>query len=141
MELLLDRYYSDSKVTNGNLSIDGIFECFTVEDTVRVDPNPDTPENEAKVKGQTAIPAGRYRVIITYSTRFKRLLPLLLNVPGFIGIRFHPGNDENSTEGCIVVGSALKNHRIPFGFTKPAFEALFKKMQDVKEEEIWIEVR
>ena len=59
-----------------------------------------------KVRGQTAIPIGSYRVAVTESARFKRKLPLLLNVPGFRGIRIHAGNDASDTDGCILVGSS-----------------------------------
>ena len=57
-----------------------------------------------KVYGETAIPTGIYRVIISYSNRFKKQMPLLLNVPGFAGIRIHTGNTEKDSLGCILVG-------------------------------------
>jgi hypothetical protein len=57
-----------------------------------------------KVYAQTAIPTGKYQVVMTYSSRFKKVMPLLLNVPGFSGIRIHSGNTANETEGCIITG-------------------------------------
>jgi hypothetical protein len=57
-----------------------------------------------KVPGRTAIPTGRYEVRITYSNRFKRLMPILLDVPGFDGIRIHPGNYHVNTDGCLLPG-------------------------------------
>ena len=80
--------------TTGELYVDGKFVCYTLEDAIR----------KEKIKGVTAIPAGTYDVIINMSTRFKRLMPLLLNVPDFEGVRIHPGNTAEDTEGCIRVG-------------------------------------
>lgn len=84
-----------SKVSSiGELSINGKFFCYTLEDLSRDLYQTSTIEeiNFKKVFGQTAIPYGKYNVIITYSNRFKRELPLLENVPGFEGIRIHSGN-------------------------------------------------
>ena len=75
--------------------LDGRFGVLHLEDVVR---------QGEKVPGQTAIPEGIYTVQITFSNRFKRDLPLLLNVPNFEGIRIHPGNTDADTEGCILVG-------------------------------------
>jgi len=95
MDLLLQRQPSADGCTLGQLFVDGVFECFTLEDVVRDGP---------KISNQTAIPAGRYRVEITFSPRFRRMLPEVLDVPGFTGIRIHPGNTAADTSGCILVG-------------------------------------
>lgn len=88
--------------TLGVLFRDGVFECFTVEDAIREVSG--QPVESWKVPGETAIPFGRYQVVITQSQRFGRRLPLLLNVPGFDGIRIHPGNTAQDSEGCILPG-------------------------------------
>lgn len=126
MTILIERTWCGPECTVGTLSIDGVAECFTLEDVVRPDPTPETPANEAKVYGQTAIPAGTYNVIITPSKRFKRALPLLENVPGFEGIRIHPGNTAENTEGCILVGKVRSTRSV--SESRAAFIALFAKI-------------
>ena len=98
MELKVQRIAKKPTYTIGRLYIDGEYFCDTLEDRVR------DLSKEAKVKGQTAIPTGRYRVYLTYSPRFKRILPLLEDVPQFTGVRIHRGNTAKDTEGCILVG-------------------------------------
>lgn len=96
MILELVRTERTNHSTLGTLDVDGSFFCFTLEDPVR-------PVN-LKIPGHTAIPAGRYRVQVTWSPRFKQRMPLLIGVPNFSGIRIHPGNTASDTEGCILVG-------------------------------------
>ena len=100
MELTTKRRYKKSEYTIGNLFVDGLYFCDTLEDAVR-DLKPD---GSGKIKGKTAIPAGRYEVTMTYSPKFKRRLPLLLGVPFFEGVRIHAGNTAKDTEGCLLVG-------------------------------------
>lgn len=111
MKLLLNRIFKGSEYTIGRLYVDGEYFCDTLEDVVRVLPSecPNTPKGidckcSGKIKGKTAIPSGTYKVILSYSNRFKKVLPELLNVPHFLGIRIHSGNDTSDTEGCILVG-------------------------------------
>ncbi len=101
MELDLYRGPSAHGCTIGRLAVNGHFCCWTLEDPVHDGP---------KMPGVTAIPAGRYPVTITRSQRFGVLLPLIQDVPGFEGIRFHAGNTAADTSGCILVGMA----RTPF---------------------------
>lgn len=99
MELRLERFLIGDRRTIGRLLIDGEKFCYTLEDKVR--------EPGVKIYGQTAIPEGRYQITMTWSPRFKMVLPLVNDVPGFEGIRIHSGNTEADTEGCILVGYNL----------------------------------
>ena len=107
MEIRINRIASKEDYTIGKLYINGTYFCDTLEDTDRG--LADTMQvNEIlanKLKGITAIPTGKYDVILTFSQRFKRVLPLLLNVKGFEGIRIHAGNTNKDTEGCLLVGA------------------------------------
>ena len=86
----------------GILLIDGVFVCWTLEDVVR----------EVKIPGETAIPAGRYDVRLSLSQRFQKLLPEVLAVPGFTGIRIHAGNTQADTAGCLLVGRVRAYDRV-----------------------------
>ena len=98
MELVLERRYLKPSYTIGGLSVCGTRFCDTLEDRVR------DLKQEPKVPRATAIPAGRYEVIVNRSPRFGRDLPRLLDVPGFEGILIHRGNTAKDTAGCILVG-------------------------------------
>lgn len=128
-EMLITRRTYTRNSTIGDLYIDGQYFSHTLEDTIR----------EVKVAGVTAIPYGRYEVIINFSNRFQRPMPLLLNVPGFLGVRIHSGNDASSTEGCILVGFTEADDFI--GNSKSAFSQLFSKIQkSLKHGKVWITV-
>lgn len=127
MDLILQRKDVDQERTLGELFIDGDSYCFTVEDAIR-------PE---KIEGRTAIPAGRYELVLTRSPRAARgglwtpwpdfKLPLVANVPGFEGIRIHAGNTAADTEGCILVG--LDRTANGVGSSRPA---LLRLRDDLK---------
>lgn len=120
MKLLLKRLHKTDVSTIGELYVDGVFECYTLEDV----------ERDVKIKSETAISKGTYKVIVTMSNRFKRMLPLLINVPNFEGVRIHAGNTNHDTEGCILVGQTRSKDFI--GKSRKAFDNLFKKMQKAK---------
>jgi hypothetical protein len=126
MELLLKRRWLTERSTVGELFIDGRFECFVLEDRYRPPPEP-------KVYAQTAIPCGTYEVVITQSPRFKRLLPLVVGVPGFSGIRIHPGNVPADTEGCLLPGRVRAEDRVLE--SRVAFDALFDRMMAAHQRE------
>ena len=117
MKLHLKRLHKTDKSTIGELSIDGLFECYTLEDI----------ERTVKIKGITAIPKGTYKVGISMSTRFKKELPILFDVPNFSGVRIHSGNVAEDTEGCILVGNSRSLDFI--GESRKAFNKLFAKMK------------
>lgn len=129
MELTLVRFSNDSRRCLGMLCTDGDFECFTLEDTVRID-DPSTANDESKkVMGETAIPEGTYRIILNMSPKFGKIMPRLLDVPGFDGILIHKGNTIFDTKGCILVGDMLSHDSIAPGSSTPAFDRLFKKLE------------
>lgn len=106
MEIVVVRFHKKEKYTIGKMYINGTYFCDTLEDTDRgltQEMSLDTIERK-KVYSKTAIPTGRYRVELTKSPKFGRILPLLYNVKGFEGIRIHMGNTDEDTLGCILVG-------------------------------------
>lgn len=129
MQLYLKRKTLGSFSTVGELWLNGGIECFTVEDVVRKDPDPTTPQNEGKVMHRTAIPAGTYEVIVNKSPKFKKRYPRLLNVPGFTGILIHSGNTSEDTSGCIIVGEQIFGGAIVGGTSTSAFKRLLAKLE------------
>lgn len=105
MEIVVKRIALKPTYTIGKLYIDGEYFCDTLEDTVRdLNKNGKFDNGEKKVYGETAIPYGKYEIKWTYSPRFKRYTPQLMNVPSFDGIRIHSGNSSTDTEGCLLLG-------------------------------------
>ena len=132
MELKLVRDVRKEDCTLGQLFVDGHFDCYTVEDVVR-------PAGQ-KIHGKTAIPAGRYRVSVSRSPRFKRDLPLLEKVPNFEGVRIHPGNTAKDTEGCIIPGRVRTADGVVE--SRLAFDKLFDALRAelASGREIWMSV-
>jgi hypothetical protein len=131
MHLRLDRtFFSDTK-TISKLYVDGLFYCYVLEDKVR-------KEKIAKI---TAIPQGTYKVNVSYSPKFKQLMPRLLDVPNFEGILIHPGTNEDNTWGCLLVGE-LDTKNDTLTNSRPIYNKLYlalKQAQD-KGEEIDIKI-
>lgn len=106
IKLRLERRYKGSKYTIGKLFINDEYFCDTIEDIDRGLKSSMSVEyiKKKKVYAETAIPTGTYKIEMTYSSKFKRILPLLVDVKGFSGIRIHRGNTEIDSSGCIIVG-------------------------------------
>ena len=105
MKLTLKRIALRPTYTIGKLYIDNVYFCDTIEDTVRdINKNGKFDNGEKKVHSKTAIPYGTYEIKWTYSPRFKKYTPQLMNVPSFEGIRIHAGNKSADTEGCLILG-------------------------------------
>lgn len=132
MKLRLARKWFTENSTKGILYLNDKFFCYTLEDVVR-------PAGE-KVNGKTAIPWGTYNVVVTHSNRFNRDLPLLIAVPGFVGVRIHSGNTKEDTEGCILVGN--KHSADYVGESRIALTYLMEKLREAKavDEDVTIEI-
>ena len=117
MKLLLKRLHKTENSTIGELYVNGKFECYTLEDV----------ERKEKIYAKTAIPKGTYKVIMNMSNRFKKMMPLLLNVPNFEGVRIHTGNYAKDTEGCILLG---KTRGVDFiGNSRKATAEFYTKLE------------
>ena len=139
---LLRNYHFTKGFTAGQMLINDKLLCYTLEDEVREVPG--RPVSEWKIKGETAIPTGRYRVVLTRSPRFKRVLPEVLNVPGYTGIRIHRGNKASHTEGCILVGMADGNDRDAWlGNSAPAEALIISRINEAinSGQQVWLTVR
>lgn len=132
MELKLQRQIKTTKSSIGDLFIDGKVFCNTLEDTDRGLKQSDTLDHikQVKVQNQTAIPTGRYQVIIDMSTRFQKLMPHIINVPGYEGIRIHSGNTDVDTDGCILLGTYNKSTPDFVSNSRDAFNKFFPLLQN-----------
>ena len=106
MNILVKRVAKKEAYTIGKLYIDNKYFCDTLEDRDRglKQSMPLSEIQKIKVKHQTAIPTGTYEVKWTWSPKYKRMMPLIDNVPGFEGIRIHSGNSQQDTSGCLLLG-------------------------------------
>lgn len=100
MKLRLYRDTFTEESTIGELSVDGAFFCYTLEDKDRK-----LEEGGTKEYGKTCIPRGTYDVVVDYSPKRNMEVPWLKNVPGFTDVQIHIGNTPEDSLGCILVGS------------------------------------
>ena len=134
MIIELNRIAKRDAYTIGKIYINGIHFCDSIEDRVR-----ELGVNgEGKVSGETAIPEGTYEIKLTYSPRFKKYMPELIDVPFFKGVRIHSGNSAKDTEGCIivgenkVVGQVLNSIKTYYNILEEIKEALLKERVFIK---------
>lgn len=131
--LFLHRVKNGPLAALGSMFVEDTPECVTLEDTVRLD--------GPKVYGKTAIPAGRYRVIINLSPRFQRMMMRLVDVPGFAGILIHSGNTPDDSLGCILVGEEIDSETRIHGGSRalPRLQAKVQAALD-RGDEVWITI-
>jgi hypothetical protein len=144
MEIVVTRTQKNPVSTIGKLAIVGSpFNCLTLEGKDRGLTKSMTLQmiSDIKVKDHTAIPTGRYEVTINFSNRFQRLMPLVLDVPGYGGIRIHPGNDDADTDGCLLLGYTQLNADF-IQNSKQAFADFFMLLQQAvaKKERVFITI-
>ncbi len=136
MEIKVVRDTFSLRSTTSKCYVDGLHRGFILEDHCR-QPDPAVWSPAFKVSGNTAIPYGRYQVVVTFSERFRRPLPLLLGVPDYTGIRIHTGNCDQNTDGCLLPGLdrrpdwVTESHRA-FGLLFIEIEAALRK------EKVWL---
>ena len=140
MRLTLVRRWNKKDYCIGDLYINGKWFCNVLED---VDRGLDDSMTEAdilkqKKYGQTAIPTGIYTVLLTYSPKYKKVMPLINNVKGYSGIRIHSGNTSKDTLGCLLVGKNTVVGRLTD--SRNTYNALYKRLQQKGSNKITIEI-
>ena len=133
MRLTLIRIANRPSYCIGKLYIDGVYFSDVIEDTDRGldDSMYENDILKLKVKGETAIPTGIYTITITYSPKYKKMMPLINNVKGYNGIRIHSGNTSKDTEGCLIVGKNKEVGKVLD--SRVTYNALFKRLQQAKD--------
>lgn len=135
MLITLNRYECGDGYTLGVMSIDGLFLGYTLEDEDRK-----LESGGEKVYGKTAIPRGRYEVVMSFSNRFQRVMPEVLGVPQFGGVRIHGGNTVEQTLGCPLLGAEVDGNAVRdcAGVNETLRRRLIQAGQ--RNERSWIEV-
>lgn len=144
--LVVQRQLYFSRCTMGELLADGQHLAWTLEDELREVMEEDGKYHwkpELKVPKETAIPSGTYQVVLNYSARFRKILPMLVNVPDFTAIRFHGANGPEDVEGCIGLGLDRDPSRMAISNSAPAVEALvnYLKKEESRKVKTYVEVR
>lgn len=128
--LTLNRRIFTNESTVGDLHFGHDFFCNTLEDTCR----------HEKIPGKTAIPAGRYEIVLAHSKRFNRSMPRLLNVPNYEGILMHWGNNAAATDGCILVGLYSPDQPNWISESRKTFARLYAELETVNAASLWITI-
>ena len=140
MKIEVKRIAKRSTYTIGKMYIDGNYFCDTLEDVDRGINQKDSLDTIKKIKvaGATAIPTGTYTLVLSYSNRFKKVMPEILNVPNFSGIRIHCGNSSKDTEGCLLVGkwdgkteNWISDSKNSYNKLYPLLEEAFNKKENI----------
>jgi hypothetical protein len=131
MIITVRRFLSNDDATLSEVKIDGVRQCYGLEDEHR----------EVKVYGETRIPAGAYKIGIRaeggfhnrYSKKFADIhqgMLQVLDVPGFEFILIHVGNTEANTAGCLLVGKTCvgAGDTLTVGSSVAAYKALYQKV-------------
>lgn len=143
MELRLTRFHFDKDFTLGKLTCDNK-QWYIMEDADRELKQTDHLETikDIKIHGCTAIPYGKYQVIINRSQRFKINLPLLLNVPNCEGVRMHVGNYHTDTEGCLLPGKGYSIENKMVTGSRIAFGEVYELIENAlkRNETVWINI-
>ena len=137
IKILLKRDVCAPGFTLGRLFVEGKLYGFTAEDEdrhVEVEPS-------AKIPKRTAIPRGLYRLTLSFSNRFQKIMPLIKDVPGFEGVRIHGGNDQYDTEGCPLLGKTRTAVGVMHCAEVNAALIDFIRQAEDQGDAVWIEVQ
>lgn len=139
MEILLERKIHNSNSTEGNLYVNNQWFANTIEDVIRAKPG--QWNKRFKVYAKTAIPYGRYPVLVTWSNKFQRRMIGIFNVPDFDGIRIHWGISELSSAGCVIISKKDIDAKHILVFDKKTTEDLIKIVEKAQlTEKVWINI-
>lgn len=140
MKLTLNRRPSVGGATIGELLEDGARICYILEDEIREIPG--VPVGNWKIKAETAIPAGQYRIVFEDSPAFGPDTLTLLNVPGFSYIRIHGGNTIENTRGCLLTGLRVTDTTIVGGTSQPALALVKSRVRAALAagQQVWIDI-
>lgn len=137
IKFLLQRDVMAPGFTLGRLFLEGNRFGYTAEDQDRKLEE----EPGAKIPKRTAIPRGLYRLTLSFSNRFQKVMPLIKDVPGFDGVRIHGGNDQYDTEGCPLLGMIRTAVGVMHCAEVNAALIEFIRQAEDQGDAVWIEVK